>query len=132
MGEQFPAKREALSNPRLPCKWQRVYEYFSSPKPWNALEKVIRCGSWKCTMQLGQRQRSEQTKRVEMTAMIRDDNKRSVGTKIFVPDNFKMIVDPQQTSNNQRAERSQSVNNHGRLARKLTRMIGWRLIEIVY
>ncbi len=67
-----------------------------------------------------------------MTAMIRDDNERAVGPQILVPDNFEMVVDVQQLSNDQRTERPQSVNEHVRLARKLTQTIDRSLIDIAH
>ena len=56
-------------------------------------------------MQLAQRQRCEQTKCVEMTAMVRHDDKRAVGAQIFVPDNFETIVNAQESPNDQRDDR---------------------------
>ena len=44
-------------------------------------------------MQFTQRQRREQTKCVDMTAMILNDDKLAVGPQIFVSDNFEMVVD---------------------------------------
>ena len=69
-------------------------------------------------MQFAQRQRCEQAKSIEMAAMIRDDDERAVRPQIFVPDNFETIVNAQQSANDQRTERAQSVNEHVRLARE--------------
>ena len=81
-------------------------------------------------MQFAQRQRRKQTKCVDMAAMIRNDDERAIGPQIVVSYNFKMIVDVQQASNDQCAERPQSVNEHVWLARKLTQTIDRRSIDI--
>src|SRR5215472_3628377 len=104
ISEQFPAKRQALSNTRLSGKRQRVHKYRSGPKPWHALEKIIGGGRRKRAMQFAQRQRREQTKCVDMTTMICNHYERAVCPQILVPDNFEMVVDLQQASNDQRSE----------------------------
>ena len=83
-------------------------------------------------MQFAQRQCCKQTKRVDMTAVIRYDHERAVGPQIFMADNLEMIVDVQQATNHERAERSHSMNEHVRLARKSTQTIDRRLIDIAH
>ena len=62
--------------------------------------------------------------------MIRDDHERAIRTQVFVPDNFETIVNTEQTTDDQRAERAQSVNEHVGLTRKLAKSLERRLIKI--
>jgi hypothetical protein len=64
----------------------------SDPETGNALEKIIRRGRRKCAMQFSQGQGREQAKRVEMTAMVRDDDKRAISAEILVTNDFEAVI----------------------------------------
>ena len=50
-------------------------------------------------MQFAKWQRREQTECVEMTAMVRDNNKRTISAQIFVSYNLETVVDAQESPN---------------------------------
>lgn len=81
-------------------------------------------------MQFAQRQRSEKAECVKMTGMICHDDKRPVRPKIFVPDNFKPVIDAQPSADDQCDQRARSVNKHVGFARKSAEAINDWLIDI--
>jgi hypothetical protein len=81
-------------------------------------------------MQFAQGQRREKAERVEMTGMICYDDERLVRPKIFMPDNFKPVIDAQPSAYNQCDQGAHSVNQHVGLARKSAQAINQWLIEI--
>jgi hypothetical protein len=93
------AKRQTLADAHLAAEWQGVHNYSGDPKTRNTLEKIIRRGRWKRAMQFAKWQRREQTECVEMTAMVRDNNKRTISAQIFVSYNFETVVDAQESPN---------------------------------
>src|SRR5262249_50233757 len=121
---------QTVPDTHLPGKWQRVHDHGGNPKTRHTLEKIIGSRRWKRAMQFTQRQRREQTKRVQMTAMVRHDNKRAIGPKISVSDNFKAIVDAQQSANDQRYDRSQFIHEHVGLPWKLSEPVERCAFEI--
>src|SRR5439155_22993310 len=94
VAEKIRADGETPANANSPCKGQRIRNHGGDESAWHALEKIIRRCSRKSAMQLAQRERGEKAERVEMTGMICHDNERSIRPKIFMPDNFKLVIDP--------------------------------------
>src|SRR5204863_6853158 len=84
----------------------------------------------KRAMQFAQGQSREQAERVQMTAMIGHNNKRSICPEMFVTDNFKSVIGTQPPPYEQCGQRTNSVNKHVRLARKSPQPFNQALVEI--
>ena len=81
-------------------------------------------------MQSAQRQRSQQAERVQVTAVIGDDDEGGVATEVLVADDFEAMISAQPGADDQRRKRAHSVNEHVRLARKSAEPLKQGLIEI--
>ena len=82
-------------------------------------------------MQLPQPQRREETDGVEVAGMIRHEHERAIAAHVLVSDNFKTAIGAEQSANDQRDERAQSVDEHVRLAGKIAQPLDEPLIEIL-
>ena len=130
IGEQFGANGKTLSHLRLTRKRQGVDYDGCNPDARHALKKIISRGGRKRAMQFAQRQCRQQAERVEMTAVIGDDDEGSVAAEVFVADNFEAMISAQPGANDQCRKRAHSINEHVGLARKSAKPLNQRLIEI--
>ena len=128
--EKFRADGQTPANANSPRKGQCIGNHGGDESARHALKKIIRRSSREGAMQFAQGQRGEKAERVEMTGMICYDDERSVRPKIFMPDNFKPVIDAQPSADDQRDQRAHSVNQHVRFARKSAQTINQWLIEI--
>ena len=81
-------------------------------------------------MQTAQGQTGQQANGIEMTRMIRDQNEGAIVAQMFFPNDLEAAPGAEQTANDQRHERAQSVNEHVRLPGKIPESLGHRLVEI--
>src|SRR5882724_8322552 len=130
IAEKLRAEGEAPANANSPRKGQRVGNHGSNESARHALKKIIRSSSRESAMQFAQGQRGQKAERVEMTGMICYDVERSVRPKIFVPDDFKPVIDTQPSADDQSDQSAHAVNQHVRLARKSAQTINQGLIDI--
>src|SRR6266478_4825645 len=93
IAEKCRTDREAPANTNLPRKRQGIGHHGGDESARHALEKIIRRRSRESAMQFAQGQRGEKAECVEVTGMICYDDERSVRPKIFMPDNFKPVID---------------------------------------
>jgi len=110
IAEKFQTDGEAPANANSSRKGERIRDHRCDQGARHALEKIIRRRGGKSAMQFAQRQRGKEAERVEMTGMICHDDERSVRPKIFMPDNFKPVIDAQPSADDQGDQRAHSVN----------------------
>ena len=81
-------------------------------------------------MQLPQPKCSEETNRVKMAGMIRHHHERAIAPHVLVSDNFKTAISAEQSANDQRDERAQSIDEHVRLAGKVAEPLDEPLVGV--
>ena len=81
-------------------------------------------------MQSAQRQTGEETNGVEMARVIRDEDEGAIVAEMFFSDDLEAAIGAKQSANDERHERTQPVNQHVRLTRKIAQTLGQGLIEI--
>src|SRR5205823_14420213 len=84
----------------------------------------------KRAMQAAQRQSGQKTNRIEMAGMIGDQDERTITAQMFLPDNLEAAPGAEQTANDQRDKRADSVDKHVGLARKIPEPLDQSLVEI--
>jgi hypothetical protein len=119
-----------LTDAHLAAEWQGVHNHSGNPKTRHVLEKIIGRGRWKSAMQFAKWQSCQQTQCVEMAAMVRHNNKRTIRAQIFVSDNFETVVDPQEPPNDQRDGRPQPTHEPVRLAGEFAKPVEGGPFEI--
>ena len=77
-----------------------------------------------------ERQGGEQANRIEMTGVIRHEHERSIDRKMLGADNLETVIGPQPPSDDQGNERTNAINKHVGLARKMPQALEHALIEI--
>ena len=128
--EELRADGEAPAHANSSRKGQRIGNHGSDKSARHALEKIIRSCNRESAMQFAQGQRGEKAERVEMAGMICYDNERSIGPKIFMPDNFEPVIDAQASADDHCDQLAHSVNQHVGIARKSAQAINQWLVEI--
>src|SRR5437764_1682969 len=99
-----------MTNLRLTGEWKGVHDDRGDPGARHAFEKIIGGGGGKGAMQLAQRQSGEKANRVEMAGVIRDQNERAIVAEVFLSNDFEATIRSEQSANDQRDERTQTVD----------------------
>ena len=81
-------------------------------------------------MQSPQWQAGEQANRVEMAGVIRDQNEGPVVAEMLFANDLEAAIRSQQSANDQRDERAQSIDEHVRVPGKIPEPLDERLVEI--
>jgi hypothetical protein len=105
-------------------------ELTTDPRAGHAFEKIISGGRGKGAVQSPQGQTGEQTNGVEMARMIRDKDEGAIIAEMLFPDDLEAAIDAEQSPNDERDERTQSIHEHVGLTGKIPETLGEGLIEV--